>query len=171
MSWRVGVEFEWLAPKDLSRQTYAQYLAGQHRASVEPFWHPQVEPSKVPGKPLFHNLTQGFVIRNQQGKTIAHTVGDLTIQKQLQRNKPPNPGWFRIVSDDLRLIQLIAQQANTVGTMPEILQPIATLFGTQLSIHMVLQSLWEPLSPESENAFVKWLVVFLRTQRQRISSG
>ena len=90
MSLRVGIEFEWLAPKGLSRQTYAQYLATQIGGSVQSFWHPQVEPAKVPGTPLFHNLTQGFAILDADGSKLAHTVGDLTIQAQLTEHSLPN---------------------------------------------------------------------------------
>jgi len=130
MNWRVGIELEWLAPKGLSRQAYAQYLASQHHAKVQHFWHPQVEPSKVPGKPLFHNLTPGFSVQDKKGTTIAHTVGDLTIQKQLHRQQPPAPGWYRILSDDIRLIHLMSRHAKTIGSPFDIMQPVADLFGT-----------------------------------------
>ena len=88
MTIRIGIEFEWLAPKGLSRQTYAQVLAAHHNGSVVLFWHPQVEPTKIPGTPLFHNLTQGFSVLDAHGNKIAHTVGDLTIQRQLNRSTP-----------------------------------------------------------------------------------
>ena len=74
MSLRVGIEFEWLAPKGLSRQTYAQYLATQIGGSVQSFWHPQVEPAKVPGTPLFHNLTQGFAFDADGSKLVIPLV-------------------------------------------------------------------------------------------------
>lgn len=135
MSLRVGIEFEWLAPKGLSRQTYAQYLATQIGGSVHHFWHTQVEPAKVPGTPIFHNLTQGFSILNAQGDKIAHTVGDLTIQAQLDRSQPAKPGWNRIVSDDIRLLLLTARHAPAMGDLYTSLQPVADMFGTQPQRH------------------------------------
>lgn len=135
MSLRVGIEFEWLAPKGLSRQTYAQYLATQIGGSVRHFWHPQVEPAKVPGTPLFHNLTQGFSIFDAQGKKLAHTVGDLTIQAQLDRSQPAKPGWNRIVSDDIRLLLLTARHTPALGDLHTSLHTVATMFGTQPQQH------------------------------------
>jgi hypothetical protein len=135
MTVRIGIEFEWLAPKGLSRQTYAQVLAAHYKGSVVPFWHPQVEPTKIPGTPLFHNLTQGFSVLDAQGKKIAHTVGDLTIQKQLNRNISALPGWVRIVSDDLRLLLLTARNASPINDLSTMLSPIADLFGTKTKKH------------------------------------
>ena len=135
MSLRVGIEFEWLAPKDLSRQTYAQYLAAQIGGSVRHFWHPQVEPAKVPGTPIFHNLTQGFAVFDVQGEKVAHTVGDLTIQAQLDRTQPAKPGWNRIVSDDIRLLLLAARHTPAMGDLYTSLQPIASMFGTKPQQH------------------------------------
>lgn len=135
MSLRVGIEFEWLAPKGLSRQTYAQYLATQIGGSVQSFWHPQVEPAKVPGTPLFHNLTQGFAVLNADGSKLAHTVGDLTIQAQLDRKQPAKPGWNRIVSDDIRLLLLAARHTPAMGDLHTSLSGVAQLFGTTPQQH------------------------------------
>ncbi len=135
MSLRVGVEFEWLAPKGLSRQTYAQYLATQIGGSIHHFWHPQVEPAKVPGTPLFHNLTQGFAVLDSHGTKLAHTVGDLTIQAQLDRTQPAKPGWNRIVSDDIRLLLLTARHTPAMGELYASLVPIAKMFGTTPQRH------------------------------------
>ena len=130
MKCRVGVEFEWLAPIGFSRQSYAQYLASQLRGSIQYFWHAQVEPAKVPGKPLFHNLTQGFAVLDSEGRKIAHTVGDLTIQEQLDRGQPAKPGWNRIVSDDIRILLLTARHVPAMGDLYRNLKSLAELFGT-----------------------------------------
>ena len=132
---RIGLEFEWLAPKGYSRKTFAQYLQGSIGGSMESFWHPQVEISKVPNTPLFHNLTQGFAVFDRQGKKIAHTVGDLTIQADLDRTEASKIGWQRIVSDDLRILNLIAHHAPSNELIIEdALKPIAQLFGTSLQV-------------------------------------
>lgn len=64
---RVGIEFEWLAPVGLSKQSFAQVLASMHNERSLPFWHPQLEPSTIPHMPVFHNLTQGFSLYVQDG--------------------------------------------------------------------------------------------------------
>ena len=135
MSLRVGIEFEWLAPKGLSRQTYAQYVATRVGGSVHHFWHPQVEPAKVPGTPLFHNLTQGFAVLDAYGTKMMHTVGDLTIQAQLDRTQPAKPGWNRIVSDDIRLLLLTARHTPAMGDLCTSLTHVAQLFGTKPQRH------------------------------------
>ena len=117
---RMGLEFEWLAPKGYSRKTFAQYLQGSIGGTLESFWHPQVEPSKVPNKPLFHNLTQGFAVFDRSGYKIAHTVGDLTIQADLDRT-------------EVSIINLIARHAHSDQLLlKDALQPVADLFGTEL---------------------------------------
>ena len=132
---RIGLEFEWLAPKGYSRKTFAQYLQGSIGGSLKSFWHPQVELSKVPNTPLFHNLTQGFAVFDREGKKIAHTVGDLTIQADLDRNEASKIGWQRVVSDDLRILNLISIHAPSNQLIIEdVLDPIAKLFGTELKV-------------------------------------
>ena len=130
---KIGFEIELLAQKGLSRQSLAEAIAKQHGGKVRRFFYPQSEPSKVPGNPLFHNLTLGFESIDPQGKLIARCVDDLTLQDDLEKARPPLAGWYRIVSDDLRLLQLIKQQANPANPLSEVLNPIAELFGTEVT--------------------------------------
>ena len=132
LNWKIGFEIELLAPKGLSRQSLALAIAHQQGGIVRPFFHPQSEPSKVPENPLFYNLTLGFEAIDKKGKVIARCVDDLTLQDDLKKTTPPLPGWYRIVSDDLRLLQLIKQQANPTDTRSEVLNPIGQLFGTEV---------------------------------------
>lgn len=128
----IGVEFEWLAPIGYSRRDYAQYIKVMTKGSLRSFWHAQVEHSFVPGKPIFHNLTQGFAVCDQKGEKIVHTVGDITIQADLDKKVPSRPEWFRIVSDDARIINLIARHAPSDELdLERILSPIADLFGSK----------------------------------------
>ena len=99
---------------------------------MQPIFYPQSEPSKVPGTPLFHNLTLGFEVIDPQGKLIAKCVDDLTLQDDLDKSHPSKPEWYRIVSDDIRLLQLITCQANPEKIKSEVLHPIADLFGTHV---------------------------------------
>ena len=132
LNWKIGFEIELLAPKGLSRQSLAEAIAHEHAGTVRRFFHPQSEPSKVPGNPLFHNLTLGFEVIDKQGEAIARCVDDLTLQDDVEKNCPPLPGWYRIVSDDVRLLQLIKQQTNPADSLSEVLKPIAQLFGTKV---------------------------------------
>ncbi|AFY54892.1 Putative amidoligase enzyme [Rivularia sp. PCC 7116] len=130
INWKIGCEIELLAPKGLSRKDLAESIAQLHHGSVRRIFYPQSEPSKVPGKPLFHNLTLGFEVVNKKGHLIAKCVDDLTLQDDLNKSHPSKPRWYRIVSDDTRFLQLIIAQANPEKSKAEVLKPIADLFGT-----------------------------------------
>ncbi|BAZ12541.1 hypothetical protein NIES4071_43720 [Calothrix sp. NIES-4071] len=81
---------------------------------------------------VFENLTLGFEAIDKQGNWIARCVDDLTLQDDLDKTQSPKPGWYRIVSDDTRLLQLIACQADPTASMTTVLKPIAELFNTQI---------------------------------------
>ncbi len=129
--WRVGVEVELLAPPGRSRRDLAELLAGRiSGGSFERFFHPQSEPSEVPGRPVFHNLTLGYRVLDQKGRWVASCVDDLTLQHDLIRSAPPCPGWYRIASDDRRLLYLTLEHADPCAPVNEVLQPLARMFGT-----------------------------------------
>lgn len=130
LNWKIGCEIELLAPKGLSRKDLADSIAQANNGLVRRIFYPQSEPSKVPGTPLFHNLTLGFEVIDKQGNLIAKCVDDLTLQDDLNKSHPPKSGWYRIVSDDTRLLQLVTCQANPEQSQTEVLNPIANLFGT-----------------------------------------
>jgi Putative amidoligase enzyme len=131
LNWEIGAEIELLAPIGSSRQDLAVAIATAHGGSVQRFFHPQSEPSELPGKPLFENLTLGFEVLDRHGNWIARCVDDLTLQDDLDKAKSPRPGWYRIVSDDARLLQLILQHSDPDAPLESVLNPIASLFGTQ----------------------------------------
>jgi len=130
LGWRIGVEIELMAPRGLSRQHLAEAIAQSCGGSIRRYFHPQSELSKVPGATVFDNLTLGFEAIDAQGQWLAQCVDDLTLQEDLDKAQPPQPGWYRIVSDDARLLQLICCQADAKAPLAEVLQPIARLFGT-----------------------------------------
>jgi len=132
LDWKIGIEIEMIAPKGVSRRDLAEAIASHFQGHVTPYFHPQVEPSKVPGQPLFKNLTPGFEVRDQHGQRIAQCVDDLTLQDDFDRTAPAQPGWYRIVSDEHRLLQLVMQQADASAAIADVLTPIAHLFGTEL---------------------------------------
>lgn len=132
INWKIGVELELLAPRGASRRTLAETLSAAAGGVVHPFFHPQSEPSLVPGVPVFDNLTLGFAAQAATGEVIARCVDDLTLQEDLERERPSQPGWFRIVSDDMRLLLLVARTGRADAGPREALAPLAALFGTEL---------------------------------------
>ena len=130
--WKMGVEIELLAPAGRSRQDLAMAIAAHSGAQVRRIFHPQGEPSKVPGTPVFENLTLGFVVEDARGNVLARCVDDLTLQDGLDGRRPPRPGWYRIVSDDARLLRLIMRHADPAAPLQTVLGPIAELFGTSI---------------------------------------
>lgn len=85
----------------------------------------------MPGMPLFANLTLGFEVLDREGHWLVRCVDDLTLQLDLKKDVAPKPGWYRIVSDEPRLLRLITEQADPEASLAEVLVPIGRLFGTQ----------------------------------------
>jgi len=132
LDWKIGLEVELLAPRGLSRRTLAEAIAHQCGGSVERFFHIQAEPSLVPNKPVFHNLTLGFRVLDAAGRWRVSCVDDLTLQDDLDRQRPPLPGWYRIVGDEIRLLRLVQAQCEAEASADSVLEPIARLFHTRL---------------------------------------
>lgn len=133
LQWKIGVEIELLAPPGKNRRDLAEVLAGRQNGKVQRFFHPQAEPSKVPGTPIFENLTLGFNAVDAQGNLIARCVDDLTLQDNLDKQRPSLPDWYRIVSDDGRLLRLIMRQTSAEQPLEQVMEPIAELFGVEPS--------------------------------------
>jgi hypothetical protein len=127
----IGVEVELLAPPGSSRRELACHIARQINGSVEPFFHLDSEPSKVNGKPVFYHLTQAFQILDQHGQLIAKCVDDITLQRDLDKTHPPQEGWYRIVSDDVRLLRLLMRHTDADAGIATCLKPLGELFGTE----------------------------------------
>ena len=130
LNWKIGLEIELMAPMGLSRKDLAESIAEKYNGSVHRIFYPQSEPSQVPGTQVFQNLTLGFEVFHPQGDLIARCVDDLTLQDDLDKAQKPQPGWYRIVSDDTRLLQLVSCQSDALHSLNQVLKPIAALFGT-----------------------------------------
>lgn len=128
---KIGVEVELLAPIGRSRRDLAEYIAQRLHGSVRAFFHLDSEPSKVAGKPIFYHLTQGFEILDAGGKPVAHCIDDITLQNDLDKTTPPKPGWYRIVSDEVRLLRLIARHSEADMPLAETLAKVGELYGTE----------------------------------------
>ncbi|HUS27930.1 MAG TPA: amidoligase family protein [Kofleriaceae bacterium] len=131
IGWTIGCEIELLAPRGSSRRTLAEHYAKAADGAVRTFFHPQSEVSLVPDLPVFENLTLGFEALDGRGDVIACCVDDLTLIDDLDREHPPQPGWFRVVSDDRRLLELVVRTGRADAGPMEAVAPIAKLFGTE----------------------------------------
>ena len=129
---KVGVEIELMAPRGASRQTLAEAIAQAHGGSVGRMFYPQSEPSSIPGTPVLENLTLGFEVRDAQQQVLAWCVDDLTLQADCDRAHPPQPGWYRIVGDDIRLMQIVSRLTDAQLPLAEVLQPVAETLGLAL---------------------------------------
>jgi hypothetical protein len=123
----MGVEVELLAPPGASRADLAHALAQRHGGHVRRVLHQDTEPSQVPGTPIFSNLTLGFEAVAPSGDLIARCVDDLTLQDDLRRAAPPRPGWWRVVSDDERILRLLANHIDPALDLPDALAALPAL--------------------------------------------
>ena len=130
LNWQIGVEIELIAPRGLSRETFARHLCPQG-GKIDRFFHVQSEVNKASEVRVFDNLTTGFSVLDSSEKLIAKCVDDITIVRDCRRDAIAKPGWYRIVSDDRRFLELIIQQCDPNAGLSEVLNPLAKLFGTQ----------------------------------------
>jgi hypothetical protein len=132
---RTGVEIELMAPPGLSRRTLAQDLAARCGGLVRPVWHRDSEPSLVPGLGQFLRLTQGFEVRRADGDLLCTLVDDITLMAGLDPGAAAAPGWFRILTDDVRLAGLLAAHSDPGGDLATALDATARLWGTATRRH------------------------------------
>lgn len=132
---RTGFEIELMAPPGVSRRTLATDLAGRCGGSVRSVWHHDSEPSLVPGLGRFLHLTQGFEVLRPDGSQLCTLVDDITLLAGLDAKAPPLPGWFRVLTDDSRLLRLIARHSDPGGTIETALDGVATLWGSDVQKH------------------------------------
>jgi hypothetical protein len=129
---RTGFEIELMAPPGHSRRTLARDLADRCGGRVHPVWHHDSEPSLVPGLGRFLHLTQGFEVRRPDGTPLCSLVDDVTLMAGLDPRAPAPPGWFRILSDDPRLLSLLAAHSDPGGTLGAALDATAQLWGSKV---------------------------------------
>jgi hypothetical protein len=132
---RTGFEIELMAPPGLSRHSLARDLAGRCGGRARPVWHHDSEPSLVPGLGRFLHLTQGFEVRTRDGGLLCTLVDDVTLLAGLDRRAAAPPGWFRILSDDPRLLRLLAAHSDPSGTLGAALDATAQLWRSTVQRH------------------------------------
>ncbi|WP_323132651.1 amidoligase family protein, partial [Kineococcus indalonis] len=122
---------ELLAPRGRSRRDLAAELARRAGGSVRPVFHTGSEASAAPGVERFWHLTPGFEVLDAAGAPLCRLVDDTTIVRDLDPAAAPVPGWYRVVSDDARLLRLVAAHADPAAGIASVLDPVAALFGTR----------------------------------------
>jgi Putative amidoligase enzyme len=127
---RTGFELELLAPRGSSRRTLADALAKSCGGQVRPVWHQDSEPALVQhlGGRFLH-LTQGFEVHRETGGLVCALVDDVTIVAELDAAAPAPPGWHRILTDDPRLLRLLALVSDPGGPLSSSLDGAASLWG------------------------------------------
>lgn len=128
--WPMGFEIELLAPPQSSRAAIAAALAARLGGRVRRSFHEESEPSLVEGTPIFRNLTLGFDVVVGDGPPRVRCLDDLTLRADLDPKAAPRPGWYRIVSDDSRLLRLVEAHCDPEAPLDAVLEPLARLFGT-----------------------------------------
>ncbi|WP_250008351.1 amidoligase family protein [Actinoplanes sp. M2I2] len=126
---RIGFEIELMAPRGASRRSLADDLAARCGGRVRPVWHRDSEPSLVPGLGKFLNLTLGFAVDRPDGSPLCTLVDDITLLDGLDPSTPAEPGWFRVLSDEPRLLSLLAEQCDPAGPLDTLLDGAASLWG------------------------------------------
>ncbi|MFS0703886.1 amidoligase family protein [Cellulomonas sp. 179-A 9B4 NHS] len=136
---RTGFEIELLAPAGSDRQELATVLAERHGGAVRRSFHTDSEPSAVPGVGVFRHLSPAFDVVDAAGAPVARLVDDITIEADLapapgSRTRPGHRGWYRLLSDDARLLRLVAQHADPGAPLASVLDPVAALFGVRADV-------------------------------------
>jgi hypothetical protein len=132
---RTGFEIELMAPVGSSRRELARELAVRRRGQVRPVWHHDSEPSLVPGLGRFLHLTQGFEVVDAVGALVCTLVDDVTLVADLDVRTRPAAGWYRVLTDDARLLRLLAERIDPGAPIAEALDPIAALWGVRVVRH------------------------------------
>lgn len=132
---RTGFEIELLAPVGSSRRALAEVLADRCGGQVRPVWHRDSEPSLVPGLGHFLHLTQGFEVLRPAGDLLCTLVDDVTLVTDLDPRAAPVPGWHRLLTDDVRLLHLLARHSDPGGDLAHALESTAALWGVEPQRH------------------------------------
>ena len=132
---KVGYELELLTPVGLTRKSIAEAFAKKYALKLKSNFHRESE--LWPGsqnKTSYYCLTKCFELWNSNHWSFRF-VNDMTIQESLIVNTPESEDWYHILSDDIRLIDLILQNCNSDSKTSEILKPIADFYKTEVKSH------------------------------------
>jgi hypothetical protein len=127
--WKAGVEIELLMPPGRDRRAFAERVAEAAGGRVRRVFSQQSEPGLVPGKPTMANLTPGFEAVDAEDRRLVLCVDDLTLLDDLDRRAPPQPGWYRVVGDDARLMRLAGRVCDPEAPIERVLDPLGEVLG------------------------------------------
>ncbi|MGW2093671.1 amidoligase family protein [Promicromonospora sukumoe] len=133
---RIGFEIELLAPAGSDRQVLAEALAARRAGRVHRSFHTDSEPSTVPGVGVFRHLSPAFDVVDGAGAPVARLVDDITLASDLvgATTPPGHRGWYRVLCDEPRLLRLIERSTDPGAALPDVLAPVAELFGTRVEL-------------------------------------
>lgn len=151
IGWQCGFEIELLAPRGGSRADLAAAWARAAGGRVSRVLHPDSEHSFVQDRPVFHNLTLGFEAMDATGALVGRAVDDQTLLDDLDRQAPPRPGWWRVVTDDERLVRILARHIDAEAPLPEALRALPAALGAEIEaceggVWRVLDAMRAPLA-------------------------
>ncbi|GIG40793.1 amidoligase family protein [Cellulomonas phragmiteti] len=131
---RTGFEIELLAPPGSDRQALADVVAARAGGHVRREFHADSQPSPVPGVSVFRHLSPAFAVTGPAGEPVARFVDDITIEADLAPVPGSQPrrghrGWYRLLSDEGRLLRLVERHVDPHAPMATVLEPVAALFG------------------------------------------
>ncbi|MEV0894620.1 amidoligase family protein [Promicromonospora sp. NPDC050262] len=133
---RIGFEVELLAPAGSDRQVLADALASRRGGRVRRSFHTDSEPSAVPGVGVFRHLSPAFDVVDGAGAHVVRLVDDITLVSDLAgtTTRPGHRGWYRVLCDEPRLLRLVERSTDPDATLPDVLAPVAELFGTRVEV-------------------------------------
>ncbi|MFD7024438.1 amidoligase family protein [Promicromonospora sukumoe] len=133
---RTGFEIELLAPAGSDRQALGDALASRRGGRVRRSFHTDSEPSAVPGVGVFRHLSPAFDVVDGAGAPVARLVDDITLTSDLAGTSTPpgHRGWYRVLCDEPRLLRLIERSTDPGAALPDVLAPVAGLFGTRVEL-------------------------------------
>jgi len=146
---RIGFEIELLAPPGASRRTLADRVALEQDGRVVRTFHTDSEASLVPGMGHFWHLTPGYEVRASSGSLVASLVDDVTLVDDLRRDHEEGPRAspaaaspargdevdehsYRVLSDDARLLRLVAGRTDPDTPFRRVLDDVAPLFDSRV---------------------------------------
>lgn len=133
---RTGFEIELLAPAGSDRQVLADDLAARCAGRVRRSSHTDSEPSAVAGVGVFRHLSPAFDVTDADGRPVARLVDDITLEADLAgtTTSPGHRGWYRVLSDDARLLRLVDRLTDPDAPLADVLRPVAPLFGAEVEL-------------------------------------
>ncbi len=128
MTYRVGTELELLAPVGMSRATLAHEVARVIGGTVVAGWHLDTEPSAHRSIEVFQHLTAAFDVLDGNGERYLRVVHDVTIHSDLNVKAPAVDGWYRVVSDDRRILRMVEPFLPATGLGDDDISAVAGRF-------------------------------------------